>query len=624
MVIDPTPVYHRASIGDHGWGQGLWTSPTGPSAYDDAPSVSFLGSSLAAGTPPVGEGSNGAYFDCSLGRAGDGGGGGGAGAGGGGGGTSAGWVMGAHNPQPQAGAGGGGGGGSGGGGSRGRPGRKPHPRPEDLQSHVDALSAQFGRLSSENQFLKSKLKALETVLPWRETSLNFLASLKAGGSSSSNGSSSGGPAVAAAAAAAAAHASSHRHTAATAEQGRSGYCMGSGVGSSRPGAAAAGAHATATAAAPVFHASVAAAAAGGPPQYGVSAGQEGSAGAGLAGAGAGLGGAGAGAGGADQGGGGSLRGSPAGWDNSAAEAAVAAAAAGRAGVHVTTSVAAGSHHPQHHQQHQQHHQQYQQQQHQQYQHQPQQPQQSQHQHPHQHQPQQVPLIVALCPGLEDGEVPDIPPAAIEELKRVGVAEFCLLWKHIAMQSSLLGAGAEAAGPGSAKAARLSRYMERMTEYLDKVIRLSPLCWLQSMHVNVETGLRERPSDDYWLAVGRYANLSRPQLQEVAHLAQLLDQAVEPVVQERARLASQLSSHIRNTPARPTALDATAALTAVDELAELLQRNMQLELRTHDNVTDFLWLSTLSPVQGARVVAAAYPFVPDALAILHACRQLLGS
>ena len=158
MVIDPTPVYHRASIGDHGWGQGLWTSPTGPSAYDDAPSVSFLGSSLAAGTPPVGEGSNGAYFDCSLGRAGDGGGGGGAGAGGGGGGTSAGWVMGAHNPQPQAGAGGGGGGGSGGGGSRGRPGRKPHPRPEDLQSHVDALSAQFGRLSSENQFLKSKLK----------------------------------------------------------------------------------------------------------------------------------------------------------------------------------------------------------------------------------------------------------------------------------------------------------------------------------------------------------------------------------------------------------------------------------------------------------------------------------
>eukprot|EP00198_Chlamydomonas_reinhardtii_P008424 XP_001697761.1 predicted protein [Chlamydomonas reinhardtii] len=172
--------------------------------------------------------------------------------------------------------------------------------------------------------------------------------------------------------------------------------------------------------------------------------------------------------------------------------------------------------------------------------------------------------------LKDGEVPDIPPAAIEELKRVGVAEFCLLWKHIAMQ----------VGDG--------RLMV----------------------------------DGKWWMAGNGGWMMA--LQEVAHLAQLLDQAVEPVVQERARLASQLSSHIRNTPARPTALDATAALTAVDELAELLQRNMQLELRTHDNVTDFLWLSTLSPVQGARVVAAAYPFVPDALAILHACRQLLGS
>lgn len=60
---------------------------------------------------------------------------------------SHGWSMGAQPQAQVAGA-----------ASGSRRGRKPKPRLPDLQSQLDSLSQQFERLSSENIFLKSKLK----------------------------------------------------------------------------------------------------------------------------------------------------------------------------------------------------------------------------------------------------------------------------------------------------------------------------------------------------------------------------------------------------------------------------------------------------------------------------------
>ncbi|KAG2440662.1 hypothetical protein HYH02_010241 [Chlamydomonas schloesseri] len=66
----------------------------------------------------------------------------------------------------------------------------------------------------------------------------------------------------------------------------------------------------------------------------------------------------------------------------------------------------------------------------------------------------------------------------------------------------------------------------------------------------------------------------------------------------------------------------SASDEVDDLAAQLERNVLREQQSHWDLTDFVWLSTLSPVQGARVVAASYTYIPDALAIMHACRQVL--
>ncbi|KAG2425468.1 hypothetical protein HXX76_013678 [Chlamydomonas incerta] len=508
-VAATQPPFHPnfTSNGAQGWGHALWASTTGHGDAREPTRCAFPGAVPAGAAAGGGGGAHSAWRECGGDSGGVGGGG---------------WVAGAAHQQPQpqpplqaAGVACGGG-----GGSRGRPGRKPHARPEDLQSRLDALGAQFGRLSAENQFLKSKLKALETVLPWRETSVNFLASVKTS-SSSSNGAVQQCPAG-------------------LQQQQQQQQTQKHAVAPDLPRpppSCNGGDRAAAQLTAPLLHA-----AAQVPGLCGSSTSRLGDAAAGTP-----------------------------------APAAAAAATAATLCPHASAAA-----------------------------------------------PACPPLIVALCPGPDDDEAPDISPAGVEALKRVGVPEFLMLWKHIALQASLLVAGAEAAGPGSAKAARLERYTARLYSYLDKVVRLSPDCWMDSMSVNAETGLRERPSDDYWLAVGRYANLSRQQLQEVAHLAQALDAAVGPVVQERAALAAQLAAHIRHSAMQPTALDATAALTAVDELAEALVRNVALEQRRHDDATDFLWLSTLSAVQGARVVAAAYPFVPDALAIMHACRRLLGS
>ncbi|KAG2430770.1 hypothetical protein HYH02_013609 [Chlamydomonas schloesseri] len=434
-----------------------------------------------------------------------------------------GWTMGAV-PQPQAPAG------AAGGGSR--RGRKPKPRLPDLQSQLEALSQQFERLSSENVFLKSKLKALEKVVPNRQVNLDFLASVK----SNSQQQQSQQQVAQSAASAAPGQVEAQLARSGSSGVGPAAVADAAPVGVSWQSSAAtalssgASASAVATELAPAL----------------LNRG--------------GIGG-----------------GSGAGLPSPASAAALAeAAAAGTSGRGAVGSEAS-----------------------------------------------QKLLILELCPE-PDGEVPDMPPAAIEELKRTGVKEFLALWKHVAFKTSLLVAAAEAMGPGSAHAARLERYVGRMMDYLDRIVLLSPDVWFLCQYINAETLEEERPSDDFWMAIGKYANFSREQLEEIESLAKAHEETVAPVVQERARLASELSNHISAMTSGPAVVESThgiSALNAVDALTEQLQRNVLKEQQTHNDATDFLCWSVVTPVQVARIMAAAYPYVPDGVALMHACRQL---
>ncbi|GIL55577.1 hypothetical protein Vafri_11131 [Volvox africanus] len=88
-------------------------------------------------------------------------------------------------------------------------------------------------------------------------------------------------------------------------------------------------------------------------------------------------------------------------------------------------------------------------------------------------------VLSLCPR-PDGEVPEIIPAAIEELKRVSARDFQVLYKHCVMQLSVMGTAAEVHGPSSPQHARLERFLGRTFVYMDQINLLSPNCFVQSM------------------------------------------------------------------------------------------------------------------------------------------------
>ncbi|GIL55578.1 hypothetical protein Vafri_11131 [Volvox africanus] len=88
-------------------------------------------------------------------------------------------------------------------------------------------------------------------------------------------------------------------------------------------------------------------------------------------------------------------------------------------------------------------------------------------------------VLSLCPR-PDGEVPEIIPAAIEELKRVSARDFQVLYKHCVMQLSVMGTAAEVHGPSSPQHARLERFLGRTFVYMDQINLLSPNCFVQSI------------------------------------------------------------------------------------------------------------------------------------------------
>ncbi|PNH11577.1 hypothetical protein TSOC_001638 [Tetrabaena socialis] len=232
-----------------------------------------------------------------------------------------------------------------------------------------------------------------------------------------------------------------------------------------------------------------------------------------------------------------------------------------------------------------------------------------------------PIIVQLCPT-PDGTAPSITAATVEEMKRVTPDHFRLLWKHICLQLGVLVAGAEVHGPGSSPYVRMERFLERILAYLDKITLLSPASFLQTMYMNVETGQQERPPDQFWLTCARSLQLTLQQLVEVATLAQVYQQNVIPVMQQRLQLSAELSTRLASA-ASPTGSsgDAFQAVPEVDDLAKQLQRNVLKEHQAHWEIGDFLCSSVLTPLQVSKALAVCFPYIPDGVAMLHAFKLI---
>ncbi|GIL85337.1 hypothetical protein Vretimale_10693 [Volvox reticuliferus] len=197
-------------------------------------------------------------------------------------------------------------------------------------------------------------------------------------------------------------------------------------------------------------------------------------------------------------------------------------------------------------------------------------------------------LLTLCPR-PDGEVPTITPAAIEELKRVSAKDFQILYKHCVVQLSVLGIAAEVHGPSSPQHARLERFLERTFVFMDQINLLSPNCFVQSMYVNVETGEPERPSDDFWRTLGLSLKLNPQQLEEVRMVMVMHEMSMAPVARERLKLASELSASISAAMGqRPVSSgDVIKSLSEVDEVTERLRRNVIKEYQAQVDVSDFL-------------------------------------
>ncbi|GLC59971.1 hypothetical protein PLESTB_001559400 [Pleodorina starrii] len=463
-----------------------------------------------------------------------------------------------------------------------RRGRKPGPRLPDLQQHVDALSEQFRRLSQENTFLRGKLKLLECVLPYRDSNIGFLASIKNGqpqrppvqywqhqpSEPTSAGAASAPPPASPAVAPVSSETTSWGTPwppSAAAAGGAGGVaagtypCVGTAAGAPSWNHSYAGTNAAAATAPTAGHSSVGAAAATAAPTA-------------LSG---GIGGAGSGAS------------HQAGGHDPLRPSAPSAPTCGPTGRSVAAaplpygswSTAPPAHLP------------------------------------------GTPAVVALSPS-PDGEVPPVTPAVVEALRRVTTRDFQAFYKHFVMQMAVLVAAAEVHGPASPQQARLQRFLDRSFVYMDQVILLAPHCWVQSLYVNMETGIHERPSDDFWRALGDSLPLDSEQLEHIRMATRVHESSVAPVARERLQLACQLSASISAAAAvgqQPVSSgDVFKTLSEVDEVAERLRRNVIKEHQAHIDIGDFLCTRVLTPNQVARLLAASYPYIPDVVAIMHAC------
>ncbi|KAG2449008.1 hypothetical protein HYH02_005762 [Chlamydomonas schloesseri] len=230
----------------------------------------------------------------------------------------------------------------------------------------------------------------------------------------------------------------------------------------------------------------------------------------------------------------------------------------------------------------------------------------------QHQHQQAVSLVALCPGL-DGEAAPLTAAAAEELRYSTSEQVRGLWRHVCMQLGVLVTGAEVHGPGSAPAARLERYVQRLGCFLDKLALLAPSSILDSMYTSVESGLPERPSDAFWFTCARSLQLSQQQVSELAALSAYHRENVASLVQQRMQAAAQLTLHATQQPG-------AAACGGQDDLVQQLAITVEKEHAACRDLSDYVRTSVLTPLQVAKLTTAAFPLIPDWVALLHSVEQ----
>ncbi|GFR48244.1 hypothetical protein Agub_g10107 [Astrephomene gubernaculifera] len=235
----------------------------------------------------------------------------------------------------------------------------------------------------------------------------------------------------------------------------------------------------------------------------------------------------------------------------------------------------------------------------------------------------LPPLVAMFPGPDD-ELPPMSPEVIRHLSNVTKEDFCMLWRQICTQFGVLLVGAEMHGVGSPPYQRFERYYQNMLTYMDKIMLLTPTCFLSCMYMNVETGLHERPNDQFWVSCARALQLNPQQLRDVASLATMYERNMAPMVQQRQQLAAQLSTGLAEAASVSACRRGLESRIEVDELARQLERNTLKEKLKHQNVSDFLCSSLLTPLQLAKLIVGAYPYILDPIALLHAFITLGGS
>ncbi|KAG2444712.1 hypothetical protein HXX76_001456 [Chlamydomonas incerta] len=225
-------------------------------------------------------------------------------------------------------------------------------------------------------------------------------------------------------------------------------------------------------------------------------------------------------------------------------------------------------------------------------------------------------LVALCPGL-DGEAASLASVSADELRHATPDQCRGLWRHVCMQLGVLVTGAEVHGPGSAPAVRLERYVQRLGCFMDKLALLAPSSLMDSMYTSVESGLPERPNDGFWLTCARSLQLSQQQVSELAALSAYHSGIVAPLVQQRMHVAAQLT--LRATPP-----PGAAACAGQDELVQQLASTVEKEHAACRDLSDYVRTSVLTPLQVAKLTTAAFPLIPDWVALLHAVEQHLNS
>ncbi|KAG2498508.1 hypothetical protein HYH03_003759 [Edaphochlamys debaryana] len=227
---------------------------------------------------------------------------------------------------------------------------------------------------------------------------------------------------------------------------------------------------------------------------------------------------------------------------------------------------------------------------------------------------------ALCPG-PDGEAPPLTADSLQRLRQTTPSGVQALWRQVCMQLGVMSASAQAHGPGSPAAARLARYLAAALSASERLALLAPAAWLGAMYTDCETGCRQYPGESFWATCVRSAALTPAQIAEAAELAAAAQRSAAEASRRRQPLAAALAAASAPASASAPAGCSGRGAAEAQALASSLASALVADQRYAADAWSALCSSVLSPLQVARVLSAAYPFLPDPAALLSACQSL---